>query len=443
MEGTLRFVLRTDKIDSIGLSPIQGIYSLKGQRKYFNTKDKLRPEQWHSENQQVIYLDKQKVKKIAPTLNFNLLPTAKEVVLINSKLGAFISELKNIEDRFLLNKIIFSAKDVVDCLEINVEKTKAEAPKNELIDFIDSYIHDHSETREPGSLSVYKSLKTHLIAFRLKRKTAILFENIDFSFFQDFQNFLLSRTKTDKAGNVYKALNNTTIAKQLSTLKTFLGYARRKGINISDKYKDFKITKDTLEVIALTIDEFELLYNFDLSKNNRLAAVRDVFCFACATGLRFSDMFQLKREHIKNDEIRITVKKTRELLTVPLNLFSQTILTRYKGLEKPLPIISNQKMNMYLKELCQLVGITDLIEIVRFRGSKRDVKTFKKYELIGVHTGRKTFATLSLEKGMSAEETMAVTGHKDYKSFQRYVAVSEKRKKEVMLKAWGGNINSA
>ena len=62
--GTIRFVLRTDKADKEGLSPIQLIYQLSGQRKYFKTGDKLRSENWDPENQQAIYLDKKAAKKL-------------------------------------------------------------------------------------------------------------------------------------------------------------------------------------------------------------------------------------------------------------------------------------------------------------------------------------------------------------------------------------------
>ena len=89
------------------------------------------------------------------------------------------------------------------------------------------------------------------------------------------------------------------------------------------------------------------------------------------------------------------------------------------------------------KGLCEMAGINEEIEIVKQRGERRVVQTFLKFQKIGVHTGRKTFSTLSLELGMSAEETMAITGHKDYRSFQRYIKVTEKRKKQVMAKAWG------
>jgi len=272
-------------------------------------------------------------------------------------------------------------------------------------------------------------------------KRKVTFEKIDYSFFQSFQNYLLSLTKTVDSKEM-PLLNNTTIAKQLSTIKTFLSYARKEGIKVSDKYRDFKIKKETLEVIALTNEEFECLYYLDLTSNKKLAHVRDIFCFACTTGLRYSDLAQLKREHIKQDEIKLTVKKTKEPLTIPLTPYSKSILAKYEEMCRPLPIISNQKLNDYVKELCQLAGISEPTEIVRFRGTKREAIIYPKYELIGVHTGRKTFATLSLEKGMSGEEVMTITGHKDYQSFKRYVKITEKRKKTVMLKAWGDELTA-
>jgi integrase len=215
------------------------------------------------------------------------------------------------------------------------------------------------------------------------------------------------------------------------------------GIKVSDKYRDFKIKKENLEVIALTDYEFEKLFKLDLTGKKKLDHTRDIFCFACATGLRYSDLEQLRREHIKTDEIRIVVKKTKEQLTIPLNPYSHSILDKYKHQHRPLPMISNQKLNDYIKELCQFADINEAVEIVRFRGATREAIVYPKYELISVHTGRKTFATLSLEKGMSAEEVMTITGHRDYKSFKRYVKITEQRKKVVMRSAWGEIISPA
>jgi integrase len=440
--GTIRFELRSGKADKEGKAPVRMIYQVRGDRKYFNTKEKLLSANWNAKEQKAVYIDRKTAKKLQPPVESYLLLTAGGVETTNWQLSDFERQIKKIEERFELDKIVYSAEMVIDKLrEQKAPTTKKEQPNKMLFDFIDKYIEDHAATREPGSLIVYRSLKNHLQAYEQQTKAKVTFDKIDYSFFKSFQNFLIRRSKT-VAGKSVPMLNNTTIAKQLSTVKTFLNYAKTQGIEVTDKYKVFKIKKENLEVIALTNEEFESLFYLDLSANKRLAQVRDVFCFACATGLRYSDLDQLKREHIKADEIRITVKKTKEPLSIPLTPYSKSILKRYEAMHRPLPVISNQKLNDYVKELCKMAGITEQVEIVRFRGTKREAITYKKYELIGVHTGRKTFATLSLEKGMSAEEVMTITGHRDYKSFQRYVKVTEQRKKTVMLKAWGGKLSA-
>jgi integrase len=444
--GTIRLELRNEKKDKEGKAPLRLIYQISGQRKYHNTGFKIFPQNWDISKQQAIFLDKKTAKKLVPETNYNLFPTLKDTQELNGKLADLIKDIQTIEKRFELDKVIYSVDKVLNYLiESKTPITKKEAPSKVLFDFIDKYITDHKETREAGSLTVYRSLKKHLQDFQRFTKKQVTFEKIDYSFFQSFQNFLITGAGTtiDKRDKSISRvpLNNTTTAKQLSTIKTFLNYAKTQGIAITDRYKDFKIKKEALEVIALTNKEFESLYYFDLTGNKRLGQVRDIFCFACTTGLRYSDLNQLKREHIKEDEIRLTIKKTREVLSVPLTPYSKAILTKYEGLHRPLPVISNQKLNSYIKELSEKAGINEPIEIVRFRGAKREANTYPKYELIGVHTGRKTFATLSLERGMSAEEVMTITGHKDYKSFKRYVKITEQRKKVVMQKAWGEKVS--
>ncbi len=436
---TFRFWLRTDRMNKDGSAPIHLIYQVHGQRKYYGLPGiKILPSNWDEKQQLAVYLSPGKNKKAPKHLSL----TSKEVDELNDNLKDLIINIRAIENDFRSRSQPITALEVIEALKQSKEPlTKKIAPTTVIFDFIDHYISEHCQTRVKGSLSVYKSLKAHLGAYQLAKREKVTFQNINFAFFQSFQNFLIGRTKL-VAGRRVPMLNNTTIAKQLSTLKTFLNYAKVYGIEVSDNYKQFRIRRQEMEVVALTSDEFENLFSFDLKGNARLAQVRDVFCFACATGLRYSDLEQLSREHISSSEIKLTVKKTKEKLSVPLNPYSRAILERYKDLDRPLPMISNQKLNVYLKELGRLAGIHEPVEIVRFRGAERDANTYPKYELIGVHTGRKTFATLSLEKGMGAEEVMSITGHKDYKSFKRYVNITEKRKKVVMTKAWGGEIKT-
>ena len=438
MKGTIKVYPRLDKILKNGKAPIELLYSVKNQRKYYNTGEKIYPEYWNKESQQGFYIPIREAKKIFPGFDPNLLLTESEINDINDKLGTLIRDIDNHEKDFIRKNIPFSSQMVIELLKSDKNPTlKKEEPNNLVFDFIEQYISDNSATRVKGSLSVYKALSVHLKAYETAKIKRITFNSIDYKFFQSFQNFLIGRTKTDKAGNVSSLLNNNTIAKALSTLKTFLGYAKLHGIKLNDSYRDFKIKRESMEVIALTQTEFDTLYNFDLSDNKRLAQVRDVFCFSCVTALRYSDLSKLRREHIKENEISLTVTKTKQRLNIPLTDYSNEILLKYFGMLKPLPVISSQNMNIYIKELCKLVGINEDVEIVRYRGANRESIVYPKYKLLRMQTGRKTFCTLSLEKGMSAEQVMSISGHKDYKSFKRYVNVTENLKKVVMLKAWG------
>ena len=441
MIGTLNFVLRTQKTLKNGKAPIYLTYSIHRFR-IFNSINRysIYPNYWDTDSQRAKYIPQREARKLMSDILPNDLLTESEINDINDEIDKVKVNIQEIENMFDALKKPFSSQMVIDelkAIDAVSPKTKKEEQTGLVFDFIDRYVNENEATREKGSLSVYKSVKNHLHAYQDTTGHKVTFEKIDYSFFQKFQTFLIQRTKKNKAGEVSPMLNNTTIAKALSTLKTFLGYARKHGIKVNDSYRDFTIKREKLEVIALTQEEFDSLMNADLSGNKRLEKTRDVFCFACATGLRYSDIAQLKREHIADNFIKLTIKKTKTELTIPLNSISASILEKHKDLTRPLPLISNQNLNYYIKELCKLTGINQQIEIVRFFGKKREVKTYPKHDLIHFHTARKTFVTLSLEKGMSAEEVMTISGHEDYKSFARYVKVTENRKKVVMLKAWG------
>jgi len=432
-KGTIRFELRKDSFDKNGKCIIRLVYQVKGSRRYFSTGSKVIIPNWDFRNQRAIYIDKARAKKEITGINPYLFTDDYEIKEINNLLSEIVKNIHEIETKYKIERIIFNADMVINCLkECYTSKTKSAVNKNELTDFISDYINQNALTRVKGSLSVYKALLRHLNGFNETRGASLAFTAIDILYLKQFQYYLIDKT----------SLNNTTIAKQLSTLKTMLNYAKSYGYTVSENYRDFKIKRDELEVIALTQDEFELIYGFDFSKSKKYQSARDLFCFSCSTGLRYSDIKQLKREHIYDDEIRIKVIKTRENLSIPLNKYSREILIKYSEYLKPLPNLSNQKLNKYLKEICQIAGINDCIEIIRYKGAKRIEETLPKYSLITAHTGRRTFVTLSLEKGMNAEEVKSITGHKDYKSFSRYVKVTEKRKILVMQKTWDlTNIN--
>lgn len=428
MKGTIRFEIREDKILKSGKAPIGIIYSVKGQRKRYSIGQAVYPANWDAKEQKALYLPKNDPKIKTLGLSADSILTQIEINDVNSELKGFVSQIEKIEREFIKDQVPFSSEMVVGLLRgVGPEVLKTEEANKFIFQFIDKYLADHSATRVKGSLGVYRALKTHLEAYEKHHKKRVVFADIDPKFFQSFQNFLIE----------HRNLANTTVAKQLRTLKTFLGYARMNGVEINERYKDFKVKRDKLDVFALTLKEFYALWELDLSNNKRLSQVRDVFCFSCVTGLRYSDLRALRREHIKEAEIIITVTKTKELLHVPLSKYSKEILDRYANQYYPLPVIAAANMNLYVKELGKKAGINEPTEKVRYKGPQRVSIVKPKYSFITVHTGRKTFVTNSLTLGMSAEEVMECTGHKDHRSFARYVLITEEQKKKVLTKAWG------
>src|SRR5690348_13273615 len=127
--GTIRFELRTEKKDKEGKAPLRLVYQISGQRKYYNTGQKTFSQTWDIEEQHVVYMDKKAAKKLCPEINYSLLPTSKEANEINGKLKDLVKDIQNIEKRFELDKVIYSAESVINKLiESKTPTTKKEAP---------------------------------------------------------------------------------------------------------------------------------------------------------------------------------------------------------------------------------------------------------------------------------------------------------------------------
>jgi len=172
------------------------------------------------------------------------------------------------------------------------------------------------------------------------------------------------------------------------------------------------------------------------AEKSYLDRVRDVFRFCCVTGLRYSDAFNLRRADIKEDYIEVTTQKTTDSLRIPLNTPASAILEKYKNVPfengKALPVISNQKMNDYLRELCQLAGIDAPVRITTIRGNVRTDEIIPKYKLIGTHAARRTFVTTMLSKGISAEVVMKITGHSSYSAMKPYIEIVSSARANAM-----------
>jgi site-specific recombinase XerD len=258
---------------------------------------------------------------------------------------------------------------------------------------------------------------------------------------------------------VKRNLEEKTVQKQFNNLKWFLNWAIRKGYCKEEYINKYRPKFKVLEkpVIFLTKEELLYLYNYKVPANGTkvklkdsegneyektvneagaLEKTKDLFCFCCFTSLRYSDMAKVRRTDIVDDTLYVTTQKTNDRLPINLNSFAKEILAKYKDTKFPgglaLPVITNQKMNYYLKDLCELCEFNEPISITCYRAGEKVEETFPKYELIGTHAGRRTFICFALSQGIAPQVVMKWTGHSDYKAMKPYIDIAEKTKAEAM-----------
>lgn len=325
----------------------------------------------------------------------------------------------------MLNNIKPTKEHIIEKLEDKSTLDSSLTPN--FTDSFQEFIDTSKTSKAQGTIKKYTSTINFIKDFQLYTNYDLTFENINISFYEKFQDYAFEERNT---------LNNY-FGRLIAVIKTFMNWAYERDYHKNLDFKKFKAISNNTEVIYLTMDELMLLYNYDF-ESKRLEHVKDFYCFGCFTGLRFSDIKQLKSSNVFKDHIRLNIQKTKSIdHKIPLNNFAKKIIDKYKEtLYEPIPKISGQKFNEYIKECCQIVGINKEMNITRYVGQKRIDKVLPKHKLITSHTARKTFVTNSLVLGMKEMVVRNITGHKDEKSFKRYVDIAEDFKQQEMDNTW-------
>jgi site-specific recombinase XerD len=350
----------------------------------------------------------------------------KEAVEINStinQIGRYGDAFEKICTVLEAQQIDLTVSIIKDELDYEFKKTST-APSSFFTVF-ELFIQEKKDLGNitAGTIARYENIKTLLKEFSVDKKYTINFHSINENFYIQWVNY--SRNKLEH--------KNNTLGRNIGFIKTFMNWAMKKKYHMNYDFKEFKKVSSETDEIALSIGEVEHLYKFDFSKNPRLEKVRDVFIFGCATGLRYSDYSRINRSNIRNGQIFINTQKQKSNVGVPLNKFSESILEKY---DYDLPIISPQRFREYIKEACKEAEMNEIITKTSFIGNKRMEEKLKKHEMISTHTARRTFITISLDKGMRPEVVMSITGHKSYSSFKKYIKLSSQSRELEMQKAW-------
>lgn len=259
------------------------------------------------------------------------------------------------------------------------------------------------------TLTKYITTLNHLESFiKWKYKISdIILGQLKYEFLADFEFYLKTQ----------KSIDHNTAAKYIKNVKKVINECFAKGWLKSNPFSNFKITTKLVDRTFLSEHELDILTNKEL-KLERVALVRDIFIFSCYTGLSFIDVANLTPNHIaigmdREKWIFTHRQKTNTPSHIPLLPPAIEIINKYKdhpaavNKGRLLPLLSNQKMNAYLKE------IADLCEI------NKDL-TF--------HVARHTFATtVTLTNGVPIESVSKMLGHKKLQTTQHYAKILDKK----------------
>lgn len=397
---------------------ISAVFRYNSKRLVYSTRINIAPKNWNS-------------KKQSPKSAFH-----------------FYADIKSQLDKitFTIHKIYKEFRDAnnLDILEIELFKEHLDIAlgrivipgSNEDHDVL-SYIEYHIEQikQDPKAnfrtAQKYLTLYNNLFSFRPGK---IPFNAITEDFWEQYSNWRYNNTRTK---------SQNTLNKDLSCLKLIMRKSHRKKLHDNTIYQDpdFSVKIVKTSTFSLSEDEVRKVYEWDFTGNKRLERVRDWFIISCYTALRYSDFTTLKPEHIIRDGNDYYLKKdtikTDEPVVIPIDEELYRLLLKYefKGID-----ISNQKFNMYLKEVFEIAGITDTTIMKENVKGIQVEKTYRKCDIISAHCGRRTWATINYLMGRPIGLLMQVTGHTKESTFLSYVGASNLDKARKLRQLMGLSI---
>lgn len=337
---------------------------------------------------------------------------SKEAQEVNQYIDLITNKINKIHQRFIEEDKPFTS--------INIRDTYLGKDKN--LKMLLKIFQNHNDQIEKlvgkefaaGTALRYKTAKSHLEEFiKAEYKVNdIPVQDVGHKFISGFEYYL----KTER-----NCAHNTAI-KYITNFKKVIRIAYANGWINKDPFFNWKARLKTVEREFLSEEEIQEMIEKEISIP-RLDQVRDIFIFSCFTGLAYSDVKKLTKENIVigidgNRWINTKRTKTNTVSNVPLLSASLEVIEKYSNHKdisnsnKLLPVLSNQKMNAYLKEIADLCGITKNL-------------TF--------HLARHTFATtVTLTNGVPIESVSKMLGHRSLKTTQHYAKILDRKVSDDM-----------
>lgn len=372
----------------------------------YSTGEKIKPSEWDFENKSPITKGNSKAK-LAQTIKLQL----NRYSDLYTETYALYQRINEPFNSILLKKAFDEA----------FKKTKN--VKNIFFDAYDVFTAEKIKGKEWSASTVkrYQNIRNILENFEVAKKYKLTFSKIDNAFHREFTTYCMDDLKH---------INNT-YARNLGLFKTFMFWAKKNKYTFNDTFTEFKkVERVITNQIALTIEDIEKLLNHKF-ESKKLERVRDVFVFACVTGMRFGELSLITKSNVTDSEILLKEDKDTNKVTrnIPLTTISKFLLSKY---DYKLPLIANQKQNKYIKDVFEELEYTHKIQKVTTKGKENIKEDLFFYDRISTHTARRTFITMMKRQGKSDKLIASITGHTDMKTLNQYYQVDSEQKKEAM-----------
>lgn len=332
-----------------------------------------------------------------------------KTIIKKSEDGLFIGRLVNIEKS--VEKIVRRCNADESTLEELYDEVLIVFGKADKKEDTSQYFLPFYQYWATNSFDRHKANRATLMHYRVIdsyiSNKKIKFSQIDYIFYINFLKWM-----EDEKG--YKKNTQGTAIK---CLKAVMNEAYKRKLHDNRDYITFVKPAEEVDNVYLSLEEYDKLYNLQLSGVREKA--RDLFLIGCYTALRVSDYSRLTFNDIRDGFIYIEQKKTKDKVVIPVHPRVLEIMRKYNGA----PSLCEQKLNQYIKDVCHLAGITELI------GIKENGKyTYKeKYLLVTSHTARRSAATNMALNGTPLRDIMQITGHKTESNLLRYIKISNEQ----------------
>lgn len=261
--------------------------------------------------------------------------------------------------------------------------------------FVREVIEKRKASLRPNTIKAYNTTLVHLEAWAKENRTSLPFEEVDMDFFYSWTKWLTGT-----------GLNPNSVQKDVKKLKTFLLEAEQRGYPVPSAFKTKRFIVGSVPTAHIYLTEADLAKIEKANVDDRLDRVRDLLMAACRTGLRWSDWPQVTNENIRTvdgvDLLFVDTLKTGQMVSIPVHPRLRTVMEKWGG---KLPLLSMQKFNLWVKELCQVAKV-------------------ERADLVSSHTCRRTFATLAYKAGMQPLTIAKITGHSSERVLLAYIRVS-------------------